>query len=97
MKNITKSEIVKLTKRLIKIESTKDKPDNLLNVLNIAKEYLKGFKIEEFENNGVKSLLVYNTSTRPDRFRVVLNAHLDVVIANDNQYIPKVITNRLYG
>ncbi len=90
-------EILELTKQFISIRSIPEDPKSLSKALDLATSKLKGYKIERFNHNGVKSVLVYNSKTRPKKFKIMLNGHLDVVPGKDYQYIPKVNGNRLYG
>ncbi len=92
-----KSQILDLTSKLISIPSTKDNSKTLKQVLDVALKELKDFTIEYFEKDGVPSALVYPQSKRPKKFKVILNAHLDVVAAKEKQFQPKIKNNRLYG
>ncbi len=58
---------------------------------------LQGFTVEHFMSNGVVSALVHNQKKRPKKFKVLLNAHLDVIPGKDSQYAPKVRKGKLYG
>jgi len=97
------SEILNLAQELIEVPSTSDNLQACQMVLEIAKNALTGTNIEEFSSinsNGqsVPSLLFYNTDERPDRFKLLLNAHLDVVAADDSKlFIPMVRGDKLYG
>lgn len=95
--DVMKNEILDLAKQFIKIKSVSDNPKALDEVLGMALSQLDGFRIEKFQSNGFPSALVYNTKTRPKKFRVVLNGHLDVIPGKDHQYKPKIIGNKLYG
>ncbi len=98
MKDIKK--ILYLSKTFISIPSVSSNKDKLKKVLEVGLEELKGVKgltIEYFEKDGVPSALVYQSSKRPKRFKVILNAHLDVVAAKDNQFKPYEENGRLYG
>ena len=90
-------EIIELSKKLISIKSTKENPIGLDRTLELSKKYLSGFKIESFECRGSKSILVHNCRKRPDKFKIILNAHLDVVSADKGQFIPKLKGHCLYG
>lgn len=90
-------QILNLSKKLISVPSTSDNKQMLNEVLNVALEELKNFKYKKFESNGVSSLVFYNTKTLPEKFKVILNGHLDVVSAKDEQYKPFEKNNRLYG
>ncbi len=91
------SSIISLSKQLISIPSTKENPQALDQVLTIAKRELADFTVEEFSKDGVKSLLAYSGKIRPKRFRIILNAHLDVIPGKDNQYKPLEKDEKLYG
>ena len=86
-----------LTKKLIRIESDKEHPENLDKTLDVIKDYLKEFNHKEFKKDGVKSLLFYNTDKLPKKFKVILNGHLDVVSAKKSQYKPVEKAGKLYG
>ncbi len=90
-------KILNLTKEFISIKSHSKNVDELDKILKIALLNLKGYKIEQFENKGVKSALIYNSQKRPSRFRIILNGHLDVIPGKEYQYLPKIIGDRLYG
>lgn len=91
------NNVLDLTKRLISIPSTGDNTSALEEVLDIVKEELKGFNFREFEKDGIKSLLYYNTDSLPKKFKIILNAHLDVVPAKNSQYQPKEKDGKLFG
>ncbi len=92
-----KNDILSLAKKLISVPSTKENPQDLIKVLELAKKELNGFSSESFVKNGVHSLLVFNTDKRPSRFKIILNAHLDVVPAKKEQFQPVEKNGRLYG
>ncbi len=89
--------VLTLAKNLITIRSTHENAEELREVLQIARNALNGNTVEEFERNGIPSLLAYNTPGRPEQFKIILNAHLDVVPGHDYQYSPTVKDGRLYG
>ena len=89
--------VLNLSKKLITIPSTSDNPKALGKVMEISKKTLEGFKYETFDKNGTRSLLFYNTQKLPKKFKIILNAHLDVIPAKKHQYIPKEKNERLYG
>ncbi len=90
-------QILELAKRLIAVNSTKDEPNGLKEVLAIAKKDLTGFSVKEYESNGVPSLIFYNSKSLPKKFKLILDAHLDVVPGKPGQYSPKVVGDKLYG
>jgi succinyl-diaminopimelate desuccinylase len=82
---------------LIAIRSTADRPGELRRALDFVLDRVgPGFTVERFESNGKPSALVYATRTRP-HFRVILNAHLDVVPAPPEQFRARRDGDRLYG
>jgi succinyl-diaminopimelate desuccinylase len=80
---------------LLAIPSTEDRPDQLWRALDFVVDYVgSGFTAERFESNGKPSALLYPSATRGD-FRVVLNAHLDVVPGSPDQFRPRLDGRRL--
>jgi succinyl-diaminopimelate desuccinylase len=90
-------EILNLSKKLISIRSDPDNKVGLDTALDVVLNELAEFTVELFEQNGFKSILAYNTPTRPDKFRIILNGHLDVIPGKDFQYEPVEKEGRLYG
>ncbi len=91
-----KDAILSLTKKLISIESTKENPKALWDVLNLCKNELTGFTIQEFESNNIPSILVHSGPKRQN-FKIILNAHIDVVPGLKHQYVSVEQNGRLYG
>ncbi|PRY21633.1 M20 family metallopeptidase [Pseudosporangium ferrugineum] len=90
-------ELLAAAVRLIAIRSTADRPGQLAEALDLVLARVgPGFTVERFSSRGKPSALVYAGSTRP-HFRVILNAHLDVVPAPDGQFRPEIRDGRLYG
>lgn len=90
-------ESIALLKQLVAIKSIAGNPGGLDEVLRVALRELTGFTIERFIQNGVPSALVYVGKTRPKKFKILLNAHLDVVPTVEAQFTPRVKGKRLYG
>lgn len=90
-------QILKLAEKLIAIPSTSDNPTALKETLELVKLELEGSKLKEFNKDGVLSLLYFNTKSLPKKFRLILNAHLDVVPANDSQFKPEQRNGKLFG
>jgi succinyl-diaminopimelate desuccinylase len=88
---------VDFIKELITIPSNPDNPGALDTILTLTLAQLQEFTIEIFEHNGVKSALVYKAKQRPQKFKVLLNAHLDIIPAKPHQHIPHVQDDKLYG
>lgn len=91
------NKILALSKNLISVPSTKENPKALKKVFELAKNEIKEFSVEEFEKNGVLSFLAYNCKSRPKKFKIILNAHIDVVAAKENQYRLQEKDGKLYG
>jgi succinyl-diaminopimelate desuccinylase len=89
--------LVRLSNRLIEVQSVKDKPKFLSEVLTVVKKELGDFNNRKYNKKGSKSLLFYNGSSIPGRFKIILNAHLDVVSGKPEQFNPKLKGDRLYG
>lgn len=90
-------QIVSLTKKLIAIDTNPHKPKELEECLEYAISQVSSYTVERFERNGAKSVLVYNTKTRPKKFKIILNGHLDIIPGKEHQYKPYVKDNKLYG
>ena len=90
-------DILKLSKRLIKIESTKDKKENLRKALRVCLKELEGFNKTVFKDKEAPSTLIFNTHQKPKKFKILLNAHLDVVEGTKDQFKPHIKGNKLYG
>ncbi len=89
-------QVVDLSKQLISIPSTKDNIDQLGKIINFSLNYVgKNFYWKKYTSNRIHSLLFSNKKT--DRFKIILNAHLDVVPGKDYQYKPYIKNGRLYG
>ncbi|MEV6984809.1 M20/M25/M40 family metallo-hydrolase [Sphaerisporangium sp. NPDC051017] len=82
---------------LLAVPSTADRPADLRRALDLVLAYVgPGFTVERFSSGGKPSALVYHGGARP-RFRVILNAHLDVVPAEPRQFRPRRDGSRLYA
>lgn len=83
--------------QLLAISSVADHPEELHRALDFVLDVVgPGFTVERFESRGKPSALVYRGTSRP-RFRVIFNAHLDVVPAVPAQFQPRREGSRLYG
>jgi succinyl-diaminopimelate desuccinylase len=83
--------------QLLAVPSTADRPAELEKALSLVLDVVgAGFTVERFSSGGKPSALVYLGAPRP-RFRVILNAHLDVVPAEPDQFVPRREGDRLYA
>ncbi len=90
-------EILKLSEAFIRLRSTAESKDKLDEILDLALSHLHNYTIERFEKGGKPSALVYKGDTRPSKFKVILNGHLDVVPGRESLYEPKVDKDKLIG
>lgn len=91
------TNILLIAKKLISIKSTPENKKDLEKILTTALLPLNKFRIERFEKNDTKSVLVYTSKKRPNKFKILLNAHLDIIPGKQNQYLPVIKKNKLYG
>jgi succinyl-diaminopimelate desuccinylase len=91
------AELLDAATGLLSVPSTADRPAELERALSLVLDLIgPGFTVERFESAGKPSALAYPGPLRP-RFGVILNAHLDVVPAPDEQFRPYRDGGRLYG
>lgn len=88
-------EIVALTEKFIRIPSVSGDIDKAVEILQLAKNELADHKFTPFVSNSFPSLLYSNQNT--NKFKVILNAHLDVVPGEISQYVPEIRDGKLYG
>jgi succinyl-diaminopimelate desuccinylase len=82
---------------LLAIPSTAGQPAELHRALDFVLDFAgPGWTVERFESGGKPSALVY-PGPRPPEFRVILNAHLDVVPAPPELFQPRRDGDRLYA
>ncbi|HUB93986.1 MAG TPA: M20/M25/M40 family metallo-hydrolase [Verrucomicrobiae bacterium] len=97
----TPEQLLDTIKDLLAIESTADNPAGLRGAYAYMREMLRAsgsdIVIEEFESNGKPSLLAYSGESRPKKFHVILNGHLDVIPGKPEQFRPFVKEGKLYG
>lgn len=91
------NQILELSQKLITIKTDPDNLPELDRAIQVVKVQLPDFTIEDFEKNGYKSILVYNCPTRPNKFKIILNGHLDVIPGKPNQYDPTIKDGKLFG
>jgi len=90
-------DILNLSTRFISIPSTKESPEKVNDVLNIALDNLPGFEYKKFTDQNIPSLLIYNHWPENGRFKVIMNAHLDVVPGKPEQFTAKIEGDKLIG
>lgn len=90
-------EILKLSNQLIEIPSVSGDIKQSVAVLELAENVLKGIPFTPFASQNIPSLLYSNRTKDTRRFKIILNAHLDVVPGTKEQFKPYVKNGRLYG
>ena len=91
-------DVVTLASQLIALRTDAGQHDVLRAALDrIVHQLPADVTVEWFERNGHHSFLAYAGTTRPDRFRVVLNGHVDVIPGKLHQYQATRVDDRIYG
>ena len=93
----TTHDLISLTKDLVVVPSMSGNVETLVEVLEVAKKKLAGFSFTPFVSNRIPSLLFTNKNTDMKNFKIIFNAHLDVVPAPSDQFQPVEKNGRLYG
>ncbi len=82
---------------LLAVPSTADRTAELGRALGLVLDFVgPGFTVERFESGGKPSALVY-PGPRRRSFRIILNAHVDVVPGLAEQFRPRRKDGRLYA
>lgn len=93
-----RSELVDLSCALMAIRSTAGRLDELAAVMDLAVSKVPGLSLERFGSEATPSVLVSN---RPcgwrGTYRLLLNAHLDVVDGLPEHFDPRVRDGRILG
>jgi succinyl-diaminopimelate desuccinylase len=94
------NKLITQTKQLMAIRSTADNPAALKEAVDFLANIVqkkKGVTVEHFERNGRHSFVAYRGTVRPEKFDILLNAHVDVVPAKPELFTPQEKDGRLYG
>lgn len=94
-KEVPIDQIVELTEKLIRIPSVSGDIDKAVEILQLVKQELADHKFTPFVSNSFPSLLYSNQNT--DTFKIILNAHLDVVHGDISQFVSHVEDGKIYG
>lgn len=89
-------KITELTCKLIQLNTDPKNKKELWVALEIVKSELKEFEYKEFYVDWVSSILFYNHYPKSGIFSLLLNSHLDIIPAKQNQFIPIIEGNRIY-
>lgn len=89
-------ELVALTEELLRFRSTADQPDALNACADFIGDYFSGTGLEVARSvaNGIPSIVVSKQTKTPTVF---LCGHFDVVPGNNEQFVPRIVGDRLYG
>ena len=91
------SNIIPNAKALIAMRTDPANRPELNRALDYVKGQLKDLTVECFERSGATSILAYRGDVRPEKFKIILNGHLDVIPGKDWQYEARVEGDRMYG
>ncbi|HSA83455.1 MAG TPA: M20/M25/M40 family metallo-hydrolase [Patescibacteria group bacterium] len=91
------NKILSLAKELIAIPSISGNHTQATAVLEVAKQQLQNLPSESFITNNFPSILYSNHEKNMRKFKIILNAHLDVVPAPKAQFNPIEKNGKLYG
>jgi succinyl-diaminopimelate desuccinylase len=98
MTDALRDDLVALTCDLVRFESVEERPDQLEAAIAYAAAYLAdipGLFVERSSAAGKPALVVTLRDTREPA--LMLNGHLDVVVARPAQFAPEVRDGRIYG
>jgi succinyl-diaminopimelate desuccinylase len=83
---------------LLAVPSSAAEPEQLQRAIDLVIDFVgPGFALERFQSDGVPSALLYRPAGGRPPFRLILNAHLDVVPAEPEQFRPRREGGRLYA
>lgn len=90
-------KILDLTKNFISIPSVGHKPEKKITLLKLIEKELAGQTFTPFASHGVPSLLYTNQAHQTKEFKLLLNAHIDVVPGKEEQFHPYEKEGKLFG
>jgi len=91
------ADVLPAAEELLAVPSTADRPDQLARALELVLDTLgPGFSVRRYESGGKPSALCARPGALPP-YRVILNAHLDVVPAPAALFHPRRVGDRLYA
>ncbi len=96
----TTDQIIETTKQLIAIPSSADNPAALQAAIDLIEAQVAKnpeLTIEHFNRGDKPSFLAYYGPTRPKKFDILLNAHVDVVPGTPKLFKPTIRNGKLYG
>ncbi len=99
MKKSINQKILDLTVRLVKLQTNPDNKEELTKALSVCSGILEeyNYTIENFSKDGCKSILVHNQKGGCRNFKVILNAHLDVIPGKIENCRARIEGDKLFG
>lgn len=97
---MTTQETIKHLTELVAIPSTAGNPHAVVQAVQYMADFIStraDVTFEWFEVDGKPSFLAYRGAARPEKFTVLLNAHVDVVSAPPEMFVVRHEGDRLYG
>lgn len=91
------NDVINLAKKIISIPSVDGNVKGMEEVMETCGKVLKDYPFIKFQKNGFKSRLYYNSKDAPKEFRLLLNAHLDVVPGKPKQFKPLIKGEKMFG
>jgi succinyl-diaminopimelate desuccinylase len=92
------ADILALSQKFIEIPSTAHTIEQIKKIADLAlAELKKDFTVEHFNADGKPSILIHNAKPGTKHFKIILNAHLDVVSGKESQFIPQIKDGKLFG
>lgn len=97
MVQLLTEKLIDTAKHLLAIRSTEDRPEELQRALDLVINYVGDqFHVKLFSSQGKPSALI-GVEDSGNEFDVLLNAHLDVVPASDEQFRARKTGERLHA
>jgi len=91
------NDILRLAQDFIAIRSTQDNNKALEEVISLAIRQVPNFTIQHFKRNNKPSVLIHTEKPHTKHFKIILNAHLDVVPGDEDQFSPYIKNDKLFG
>lgn len=93
-------ELIHITQKLTGYKTVTGNHSQADKCLSFIESYLKdaaGLHFDRIVKNGFHSLLISTQSDYKKSFDLILHGHIDVVPAEGEQFVPKVVGNRIYA
>ncbi|HWY79747.1 MAG TPA: M20/M25/M40 family metallo-hydrolase [Candidatus Sulfotelmatobacter sp.] len=90
-------QVLSFSQQLIQIPSTTDDLSAIEEAVFLVEKQLSTFTIKSFISDRKPSLLIHNAGINTKNFKIIINAHLDVVYGEESQFTPFIKDGKLYG